>query len=81
VFEGGTEIGEATVDAEIGYEATVLKDDSDKPNASWTLVDEEYGDDTALVSGEFEAEMRFSFVIDGGGVQAIELVSVAARPQ
>jgi len=81
VFEGGTEIGEATVDAEIGYEATVLKDDSDKPNASWTVVDEEYGDDTALISGEFEAEMRFSFVIDGGGVQAIELISVAARPQ
>jgi hypothetical protein len=55
--------------------------DSDKPNASWTVVDEEYEDDTALVSGDFEAEMRFSFVIDGGGVQAIELLSVAARPQ
>jgi hypothetical protein len=41
VFEGGTEIGEATVDAEIGYEGTVLKDDCDRPHASWVVVDEE----------------------------------------
>lgn len=81
VFEGGTEIGEATVDAEIGYEATVLKEDCDRPNASWTVADEEYGDDTVLVNGEFEGEMRFSFVIDGGGVQAIELTSFVGRPR
>lgn len=81
VFEGGTEIGEAIVDAEIGYEATVLKEDSDGPNASWTVVDEEYDEDAVLVNGEFVAEMTFSFVIDDGGVQAIELVSVVRRPQ
>jgi hypothetical protein len=36
--------------------------------------------DTVLVNGDFEAEMTFSFVIDDGGVQAIELVSVVGRP-
>jgi hypothetical protein len=44
VFEGGTEIGEATVDAEITYEATVLKDDYEMPNTTWKVVDDEYGD-------------------------------------
>ena len=81
VFEGGTEIGEASVEVEISYEATVVKEDCDRPNANWTVVDEEYGDDKVLVSGQFEAEMTFSFVIDDGGVQSIELISVMGRPQ
>ncbi len=81
VFEGGTEIGQATVDADITYEATVLAEDCDRAKASWTIVDEEHGDDTVLVNDEFVAEMTFSFVIDAGGVQALELLSLVERPK
>ncbi|MDO2381010.1 hypothetical protein V4F30_25960 [Rhodococcus sp. IITD102] len=67
-FEGGTTIGEAQVDADVRWEARVLK--AELPtvphDVPWRVIDPDWDTDNVRVSGTFRAELVYHYVADEG---------------
>lgn len=65
-FEGGTTIGEAQVDADIKWEACVLKTElpAVPHDVPWRVIDPDWDSDNVRVSGTFRAELVYHYVAD-----------------
>ena len=77
-FEGGTVIGEATVEATVSYDGYVFKSDLYGDHSHWTITDPDWNKHYALVAGELEAELTFQFVLDNEEVD-VELTYIEPR--
>lgn len=81
-FEGGTTIGDILVDAEIGWEADVLKADyrGTDHGVPWRVIDLDWGDDHVRVAGTLQAELTYQYVVDEAS-QAIDALTLEGFEQ
>ncbi|WP_276822162.1 PIN domain-containing protein [Mycolicibacterium mageritense] len=80
-FEGGTVIGEATVQAEVRFEGYATKADTYTEAGDWTVTNFDWNDHYAAVEGEFEAEIDFRFVVVNEDVETLEFAAARAYPK
>ncbi|WP_157931740.1 PIN domain-containing protein [Mycobacteroides abscessus] len=77
VLEGGTEIGSATVTADIGIEVVLPTTDyGELRDWRWYLIDGDYNEYSVLVGADFTCALSFSYTADRGIVRTLELTSM-----